>query len=96
MRKAAHVTEYALLAMLSFRALRISLDVPLHRTMGLALVIVGAVAGVDELRQSYLPTRDGSLRDVALNLTGGGLGVGLVVLIHRLLGVGSPAPKEGQ
>jgi VanZ family protein len=94
-RKGAHLAEYALLAMLSLRALRLSLALPLWRIAGLALGIVLAVAGFDELRQSYLPARTGSLGDVAINLTGGTLGVLLVVALHRRFGVGWPAPKGG-
>ena len=94
-RKSAHVVEYAVLAMLSFRALRLSLHLPLLRVIGLALLIVVSVAGVDELRQSFLPTRTGAMSDVLLNFVGGGLGVVFVVAVHRLLGIGAPAPKEG-
>jgi VanZ family protein len=94
-RKSAHLTEYAILAMLSFRALRLSLDVPVLRIVGLTLLLVVSVAGVDEFRQAHIATRTGSLRDVALNFVGGGLGVVLVVLVHRLFGVGAPAPREG-
>jgi VanZ family protein len=94
-RKGAHLTEYAVLAMLSLRALRLSLALPPWRIAGLALAIVLAVAGFDELRQSYLPARTGSLGDVAINLSGGTLGVLLVVAVHRWFGVGTPAPKGG-
>ena len=95
LRKLAHLTEYAVLAMLSLRALRLTIDVPVLRVAGLTLVIVLAVAGVDELRQSYLPARTGSPLDVGINLVGGGIGVLLVIAIHRVFGVGPPAPKEG-
>lgn len=95
LRKLAHLTEYAVLAMLSLRALRLTIDVPLLRVASLTLVMVLAVAGVDELRQLYLPARTGSLRDIGINLVGGGIGVLLVIAIHRVFGVGAPAPKEG-
>ncbi len=94
-RKSAHVIEYAVLAVLSFRALRLSLEQPLLRTVGLALLIVVSVAAADELRQSLIPARTGSLSDVVLNFAGGGLGVCFVIAIHRRLGVGVPTPKEG-
>ncbi len=93
-RKAAHVTEYAVLAMLAFRALRLSLDVSAPRLVGLALSLVIAVAALDELRQSFLATRTGSLADVAINLAGGALGVALIVCFHRWLGIGAPATAE--
>lgn len=92
-RKAAHLTEYAVLAMLSLRALRLTIDVSRLRIAGLALLIVLAVAGVDEFRQSHLATRTGALTDVVINLIGGSIGVLLVVAVHRVFGVGAPAPK---
>ena len=67
---------------------------PFLRVAALALAIVLAVAGADEWRQSFLPTRSGSLGDVAINLAGGTLGGVLVIAVHRVLGVGAPAAKE--
>ena len=93
-RKSAHLTEYAVLAVLVFRALRLSLDVSTPRLIGLALALVVAVAAVDELRQSVLAARTGSLVDVAINFTGGALGVGLIVAFHRWLGIRAPAPEK--
>ena len=93
-RKAAHLTEYAVLAVLAFRALRLSLAVSTLRVIGLAMGVVVAVAALDELRQSFLATRTGSLADVAINFTGGTLGVGLIVVLHRWLGIGAPAPEK--
>ena len=93
-RKAAHITEYAVLAVLAFRALRLSLDVSTPRVIGLAMGLVIVVAGLDELRQSFLATRTGSLGDVAINFTGGALGVALIVVLHRWLGIGAPAPEK--
>ena len=92
-RKAAHLTEYAVLAMLSLRALRLTIDVSRLRIAGLALLIVLAVAGVDELRQSHLAMRTGSVTDVVINLLGGSIGVLLVIAVHRVFGVGAPTPK---
>jgi VanZ family protein len=94
-RKAAHLTEYAVLAMFSLRALRLTIDVSILRIAGLTLVIVLAVAGVDELRQAHLAMRTGSAWDVVINLVGGSIGVLLVIAVHRVFGVGAPAPKGG-
>jgi VanZ family protein len=90
-RKGAHLTEYALLGLLGFRALRLSLAVSLARTALLGIALVLAVAAADELRQSFLPTRTGSLADVAIDLFGGALGVCLLVAAHRAAGIGPPA-----
>ena len=93
-RKFGHLLEYGVLAVLAFRALRLSIDVSLGRVVAFALALVLTVAGADELRQSMLPTRTGSVADVALNLTGGMLGVALIVAFHRWLGVGWPASGD--
>jgi len=93
-RKAAHLTEYAVLAVLAFRALRLSLAVSTLRVIGLAMGVVVAVAALDELRQAFLATRTGSLADVAINFTGGAVGVGLIVALHRWLGIGAPSPEK--
>lgn len=92
-RKTAHVVEYAALGLLAFHALRVSLAVSLPRTGLLGLVVVLAVAATDELRQSFLPTRTGSIVDVGIDLAGGALGVCLLVALHRVAGIGAPRPE---
>jgi len=92
-RKTAHVTEYAVLAALAFRAFRVSLDVRLGHVGLLTLGVVLAVAGLDELRQSWLPARTGSLTDVVIDLTGGAIGVALLIGFHRWLGVRRPTTR---
>lgn len=94
-RKLAHTVEYAVLAILGFRAFRITLAVPVVYVAVLSLGIVLAVAGLDELRQSWLPTRTGSLADIALDCVGGGLGVIALILVHRWFGVRSPVVNDG-
>jgi VanZ family protein len=89
-RKAAHVIEYALLGLLAFRAFRLSLAVSLPRAAGLGLALVLAVAATDELRQSMLRSRTGSLADVGFDFAGGALGVGLLVAAHRAAGIAAP------
>jgi len=91
-RKTAHLAEYAVLAGLAFRAFRVSLDVRLGHVGLLTLGVVLAVAGLDELRQSWLPARTGSLVDVFIDFTGGAISVVLLIGFHRWLGVRRPAP----
>jgi VanZ family protein len=93
-RRAAHLAEYAVLAVLAFRALRLSLDVSMRRLIGLTLGLVIVVAALDELRQFFLPTRTGSLAHVAIDLAGGALGVLLIVAFHRWMGIGAPAAEK--
>lgn len=92
-RKAAHLTEYALLGLLAFRALRLSLAVSVPRTALLGLVVVLAVAATDELRQSFIASRTGSLVDVGIDLAGGALGVCLIIALHRAAGIGAPGAE---
>jgi VanZ family protein len=74
-RKGAHVMEYGVLGLLAFRAARRTR--PPLRAAGLAAAIALAVAGTDELHQSFEPTRTGRARDVVLDLGGASLGIGL-------------------
>jgi len=74
LRKAAHVTEYAILGALWFRALRTG-DTPSWRTswaLG-AFGVAALVSLADEARQSLTASRTGSLHDVALDLAGAAL-----------------------
>jgi VanZ family protein len=79
LRKAAHLTEYAVLAVLWWRALRR----PVHaasrdwswRAAGLALLVSALWAATDELHQSFTATRSASAWDVLLDTTGAGLGL---------------------
>lgn len=79
-RKAAHVTEYAVLAGLWHWALR-------PRGAGLALLgalgLAAGTAALDELNQATTPARGGSLFDVALDLAGAGGGVAALHLGPR-------------
>ncbi len=69
-RKAAHLTEYAILAVLWHRAFSGGGLAP-GRSATAALGLSVALAGVDELHQGFLTvSRGGSAGDVALDTTG--------------------------
>ena len=71
-RKAAHFTEYGVLALLAARAFRTSARTALKRRWWLAaFALVACVALVDEYHQSFLPTRTGTIYDSLLDMTGG-------------------------
>jgi VanZ family protein len=71
-RKAAHFTEYALLALLAARAFRTSHREKLKRLWWLAaFALVACVALMDEYHQSLLPSRTGSIYDSLLDMSGG-------------------------
>lgn len=71
-RKAAHITEYSILAVLAARACSYSLGELSRRSryiLPVAIVLIVAIA--DECNQSFLASRTGSVTDVALDLVGG-------------------------
>jgi VanZ family protein len=77
MRKCAHVTEYAVLALLLWRALR---SIPILRAK--MLMVFGAVvlacalfAATDEFHQTFVKSRTPSVRDMLLDVTGALLGL---------------------
>jgi len=82
LRKTAHVTEYAVLGALWWRALARSGARP-GRAAWLALLIGVTVAAVDETHQSWLPERTGSVRDVLIDTAGVALAVALAGLGWR-------------
>jgi VanZ family protein len=71
-RKAAHFSEYAVLALLAARAFYTSQKERLRRRWWLAaFALVACVALVDEYHQSLLPTRTGTVYDSLLDMAGG-------------------------
>src|SRR5256885_15449816 len=70
MRKMGHLTEYAVLALLLWRALRApwNRDIQtLWKTAGAALFIAIVYAAFDELHQSFVPSRTAALGDVMID-----------------------------
>ena len=71
-RKAAHFTEYAVLAFLARRAFITSSHAFLQRywfQLGLLLVVIYGL--LDEFHQSFVPSRTASIYDSALDIVGG-------------------------
>ena len=86
-RKIAHFSEFALLA--------VTLSVHLHyrmrgygRIIPTSWLIATLYAGTDELHQMFVGGRGPALRDVAIDsagaLTGAFIGVGMILLWHRV------------
>ena len=71
-RKCAHLTEYAILAALLFRALRM---------FGVAFIAAAAYAALDEFHQSFVSSRTASPWDVAIDCLGAMIGL----MLYRLL-----------
>jgi VanZ family protein len=71
-RKAAHFTEYAILAWFAARAFTTSSDQALHRRwflISLALVVLYALS--DEYHQSFVASRTASIYDSLIDMSGG-------------------------
>jgi len=78
-RKTAHVAEYAVLAALLWRAVRLAGRSEARprswRQAGLALLLSALYAVSDEFHQSFVKSREASVRDVALDTAGASLGL---------------------
>jgi len=70
LRKLAHLTEYAVLALLWFRALRHGGPRTSRAAAWIALSICLTCALIDEAHQSMIPTRTGSARDLVIDASG--------------------------
>ena len=85
-RKGAHVVEYAVLALLSLRALWLSWRDSLLLASVFAAGVVVAMASADEYRQGLSQVRTGSGWDVLLDISGGLTAIGGVLLFQKLRG----------
>jgi len=86
-RKGAHLTEYAIAAVLTFRALWLTGRADSRLAAALpTLALVAAVATADETRQAFVASRTASPRDVAIDVTGGAAGLGVAPWIAPWLG----------
>ena len=80
-RKAAHFTEYAVLALLAARAFRTSSDDRLRRRWHVAaFALAAACALLDEYQQSFQPTRTGTIYDSLIDMSGGAAALALLAL----------------
>ena len=77
-RKCAHLTEYAILTLLLWRALHLSknnLPPWSWPKVGGTLLIVFIYAASDEFHQSFVPTRTARVSDVFIDSAGGVIGL---------------------
>jgi VanZ family protein len=83
-RKLAHITEYAVLAFLAVRALRATTISRLRNyRFALAVLIVLAVASVDEFHQSFEATRTSTPWDVVIDMIGGVVAAIVLYFFYR-------------
>src|SRR5262245_49564678 len=80
LRKAGHVTEYAILTTLWYRALRRGLGAAPRGAAVIAFAISVAWAALDEFWQSFVPSRTASVMDVATDA----LGALMAITVARL------------
>lgn len=91
LRKCAHMTEYAILYFLLYRALRGSIpSVSARRLSFLSLLITIFYAVSDEYHQSFVPTRGPSAIDVGIDSSG----ALVALLIHWYIRVRKAAHHE--
>lgn len=84
LRKAAHVTEYAILSGLLFRALRGTIA-GFWRRAAVAIIPALIFAPLDEWHQSWVPSRTSSPWDVLIDYGGAFLGIVICRVIHRIV-----------
>jgi len=89
-RKCAHLTEFAILALLIWRALR--KPVPKDGRLwdwslaGKTILVVLLYASSDEFHQLFVPSRQASVVDVMIDTTGGACGLLLLWALGKWLG----------
>ena len=86
LRKCGHLTEYAVLALLVWRALHATgNDLPTWSwpKVGGTLLVVFLFAATDEFHQVYVPTRTPMVTDVLIDTAGGTLGLLALWFFHR-------------
>ena len=78
-RKLGHLTEYAALGILAWRAVRRPVRADARswdwEEAAFAIGFAAAYAVSDEMHQAFVPTRDASLIDVLIDTTGAAVGV---------------------
>jgi VanZ family protein len=86
-RKTAHMTEFGVMAWLTWRALqkpkRSDERLWSWKIAAVALSIVVSCAVTDELHQTFVPNRTGSAKDVCFDTAGGVLGLAATWACYR-------------
>jgi VanZ family protein len=84
LRKTGHLTEYAILALLLWRALRRGFGAVSKATVAIAVVLITASFAVsDEFHQSFVPSRTASAHDVMIDCIGALVAVLLCLIFAR-------------
>jgi VanZ family protein len=84
LRKLGHLTEYAILAALLWRALRATLRPVSRLSIGTIALITSALFAVsDEFHQSFVATRTASENDVLIDICGAIVGLAISWIFSR-------------
>ncbi len=83
LRKPAHLLEYAVLALLTYRAAAILTSASRRRLAVTAVVFCSLVGALDELHQSLDPIRTGLPTDALVDVLGAVLGLACGALVRR-------------
>ncbi len=84
-RKNAHFFAYLLLGVLVLHALRSS-NILGYRGIIAALLICVLYAASDEIHQLFIAGRSGEVRDVLIDSAGASIGIGIWMVVARILG----------
>ncbi|TMA47186.1 MAG: VanZ family protein [Deltaproteobacteria bacterium] len=83
-RKLGHFTEYLILSVLLYRALRAGRRWNL-RAAATAIVVAGLYAVADEFHQLFVPGRTAAASDCLIDVSGAAAGQGLLAVLGRVL-----------
>lgn len=93
-RKAAHITEYAVLAILAFRAVRRERLIFCDGDVWGVLLLCVAYAATDEIHQIFVASRFAAVGDVLYDTFGAMVGVVAYLWHHARHATASPAPPN--
>lgn len=82
-RKIAHLTEYAILAVLIYRAMHQGYQRKMIQAFRYSVGFSILFAVLDEYHQSYAGNRTPSVWDVMIDAVGAGIGIGVLMFIHN-------------
>jgi VanZ family protein len=85
LRKLGHLTEYAILAALLLRALRIAnrLQMRMSILFVVAWLVCAIFAATDEFHQSFVPSRTAAAGDVMIDIVGAFIGLAICWIFAR-------------
>lgn len=86
-RKVAHMTEYAIGAMLFYGILITYQKFSIQAKFGMTMAFIIVCAGLDEVHQSFIDARNGNYIDVGIDTFGGLLGTGATCLLEGMIRV---------